>query len=136
MEVVNEVMPSMEKAIAFFTGEEDGPFTMINLLRFKEFAEYEDGRDPELSGRDAYLRYGAEVVKLVAALGGRLHWSADVTGILVGEVEDLWDAVALVEYPSLKAFQDMAMSPEMHAIEVHRVAGLAGQLNIKAKAQF
>jgi uncharacterized protein (DUF1330 family) len=122
--------------MAFFSDDEDGPFTMINLLRFKEFAEYEDGRDPGLSGRDAYLRYGVEVVKLVTALGGRLEWSGDVTGILVGEVEDLWDAVALVQYPSLKAFQEMAMSAEMHEIEVHRIAGLAGQLNIRAKAQF
>jgi len=136
MEVINEVMPSMDKAMAFFNDEEDGAFTMINLLRFKEFAEYEDGRDPGLSGRDAYLRYGVEVVKLVHSLGGRLHFSGDVTGILVGEVEDLWDAVALVEYPSLKAFQEMALSKEMHAIEVHRVAGLAGQLNIRSKSQF
>jgi uncharacterized protein (DUF1330 family) len=136
MEVVNEVMPSMDKAMAFFNEKEDGPFTMINLLRFKEFAEYEDGRDPELSGREAYLRYGIEVIKLVSSLGGKLHFSGDVTGILVGEVEDLWDAVALVEYPSLKAFQDMALSQEMHEIEVHRVAGLAGQLNIRSKSQF
>ena len=31
------------------------------------------------------------------------------------------------------AFQQMAMSPQMHAIEHHRTAGLAGQLNIRTK---
>jgi hypothetical protein len=52
---------------------------------------------------------------------------------MIGEVEELWDAVALAEYPSLAAFRDMAMSPAMHAIEHHRKAGLAGQLNIRTK---
>jgi uncharacterized protein (DUF1330 family) len=39
--------------------------------------------------------------------------------------------VALVEYPSLAAMQKMLSSPEYQAIEVHRKAGLAGQLNIR-----
>ena len=34
---------------------------------------------------------------------------------------------------SLEAFKAMATSPEYHAIEVHRTAGLAGQLNIRTK---
>lgn len=32
-------------------------------------AEYEDGSEPELSGRDAYLRYGAGVQACLAAVG-------------------------------------------------------------------
>ena len=67
------------------------------------------------------------------ALGGAMRYSGEVTGLMIGEVEDLWDLVALVEYPSLAAFRDMAMGPEMAAIEHHRKAGLAGQLNIKTK---
>ena len=59
--------------------------------------------------------------------------SGEVTGLMIGEVEALWDMVALAEYPSLAAFREMAMSPEMAAIEHHRKAGLAGQLNIKTK---
>jgi hypothetical protein len=42
--------------------------------------------------------------------------------------------VALAEYPSLECFKAMALSPEMHAIEHHRTAGLAGQLNIRTKS--
>jgi len=133
MDVRNEVLPTMERALSFFTAAEDGPFVMVNLLKFHEFAKYEDGSEATLSGRDAYLRYGEAVTTLVEQLGGAVHFSGDVTGLLLGEVDELWDAVALVEYPSLKAFQEMALSPEMHAIEHHRVAGLAGQLNIKAK---
>lgn len=133
MNVINAVIPPMDQAMAFFTSPEDGPFVMVNLLKFKPKAEYEDGSDSHLTGREAYLRYGVEVTKLVEALGGKMRYSGPVTGLMIGEVEELWDLVALVDYPSLAAFREMAMSPAMAAIEHHRKAGLAGQLNIKTK---
>ena len=74
------------------------------------------------------------MAKLVEGLGGKIRFSGDVTGLMLGEVEDLWDMVALAEYPSLAAFRAMAVSPEMQAISHHRSAGLAGQLNIKTKS--
>jgi uncharacterized protein (DUF1330 family) len=133
MNVLNAVFPSPEQFQAFFGAAEDGPFVMVNLLKFKEKAEYEDGSEPDLPGREAYNRYGVEVAKLVTALGGGVRFSGAVTGLMIGEIEEPWDAVALAEYPSLAAFQKMVLSPEMHAIEHHRKAGLAGQLNIRTK---
>jgi uncharacterized protein (DUF1330 family) len=133
MRVENQVMPDMARAMAFFGGVEDGPFVMVNLLKFKPRAEYADGTDGHLSGAEAYARYGEEVRKLVEGLGGRIRYSGAVTGLLLGEVEDLWDVVALAQYPSLAAFREMALSPAMQAIEHHRKAGLAGQLNIRTK---
>ncbi|RAK65343.1 DUF1330 domain-containing protein [Phenylobacterium kunshanense] len=133
MKVENAVFPGPEQIAGFFGAPEDGPFVMVNLLKFKPRAEYEDGSDAHLTGAEAYGRYGEAVRVLVENLGGNIRYSGRVTGLLLGEVEDLWDAVALAEYPSLAAFQAMAMSPEMHAIEHHRKAGLAGQLNIRTK---
>ncbi len=133
MQVVNQVLPDMARAMEFFGGAEDGPFVMVNLLKFKQRAEYADGTDSHLTGEQAYMRYGDEVRKLVESLGGCVRYSGAVTGLMIGEVEELWDAVALAEYPTLAAFRNMAMSPAMHAIEHHRKAGLAGQLNIKTK---
>ena len=74
------------------------------------------------------------MARLVQALGGRIRYSGRVTSLMIGEVEDLWDAVALAEYPSLAAFRAMAMSEDMGKIDHHRKAGLAGQLNIRTKA--
>ena len=131
MKVENAVMPSPDQAMDFFGAPEDGPFVMVNLLKFKTHAEYPDGSDAHLTGAQAYARYGEEVRKLVERLGGKIRYQGRVSGLLLGEVEELWDAVALAEYPSLAAFQAMALSPAMHAIEHHRKAGLAGQLNIR-----
>lgn len=135
MKVENAVYPPPEQIMAFFGAPEDGPFVMVNLLKFKPFATYADGSDAHLTGREAYERYGAEVTKLVEVLGGHVTFSGDVTSLMIGEVEELWDLVGLVEYPSLAAFRAMATSPGMQAIEHHRTAGLAGQLNIKTKAR-
>ena len=125
--------PTPEQFAALAARPTDAPVVMVNLLKFKPRAEYADGADSHLTGEQAYMRYGDEVRKLVEGLGGRVRYSGAVTGLMIGEVEELWDAVALAEYPSLAAFRDMAMSPAMHAIEHHRKAGLAGQLNIRTK---
>jgi uncharacterized protein (DUF1330 family) len=136
MKVENAVYPNSQQAQAFFGAPEDGPFVMVNLLKFKAKADYADGSNGHMTGQEAYGLYGIEVAKLVHALGGRVRYSGQVTGLMLGEVEDLWDAVALAEYPSLAAFQKMATSPEYRAIEHHRSAGLAGQLNIRTKPQM
>ena len=46
MEVINEVLPtSSERIKEMMEPGPEGPIYMINLLKFKEHAEYEDGRD-------------------------------------------------------------------------------------------
>lgn len=131
MRVENAVFPGKEQITSFFGGPENGPFVMVNLLKFKETAEYADGSDADLSGARAYARYGKAIQACLAAVDGKQIYAGPVTGLMIGEVEELWDMVALVEYPSLAAMQKMMSSPEYRAIEVHRKAGLAGQLNIR-----
>ncbi len=133
MNFTNQIHPSPEQAKTFFSGEEDGPMCMVNLLKFKEKAEYADGSDPDLSGRDAYLRYGMGVQACLAKVGGSAHFTGFVTDLLLGEVEELWDMVAIAEYPSRAAMLEMVQLPEYQAITKHRDAGLAGQLNIRTK---
>lgn len=135
MQVVNTVLPAPSVIADFFASPDDGPFVMVNLLRFKPNAEYADGSNAHLTGHEAYDRYSVGVRALIEELGGRVVYSGAVTGLLLGEVEDLWDAVGLVEYPSHDAFRQMVMSPGMREIEQHRLAGLAGQLNIRTVAR-
>ncbi|MEX1154654.1 DUF1330 domain-containing protein [Parvibaculum sp.] len=136
MKVQNGLRPPAAQVEAFFAAAgtaDDGSVALLNLLKFRPHAVYPDGNDAHLSGEEAYMRYGLEVAKLIASLGGKFVWFGKVDGILVGEVEELWDRVALIEYPSRAAFRQMIESPEYKAIEVHREAGLAGQLDIGAR---
>ncbi len=133
MEVVNAVFPAPEQAAAFFGGVEDGPFVMVNLLKFKPLAQYPDGSDAELTGREAYARYGVAVQACLAAVGGRQVFAGAVTELMLGTAGELWDMVALAEYPSRAAMLAMVQSPDYQGIEKHRMAGLAGQLNIRTK---
>ena len=105
---------------------------MVNLLKFKEKAEYEDGRETDLTGEEAYGIYSAAVSKLLVKHGGGPMFGASVERLMLGEVEELWDKIAIAMYPSRAAMMDMMRSDEMQEISVHRSAGLAGQLNIES----
>ena len=136
MKVLNGLWPPAAQVEKFFAKAgtaDDGPVALLNLLKFRPNAIYPDGRDAHLTGEEAYMRYGLEVAKLIAALGGKFVWFGRIDGILVGEVEEMWDRMVLIEYPSLAAFRGMTESHAYKAIEMHREAGLAGQLDIGAR---
>ena len=131
MQVVNKVYPNKEQIKGFMEPVSEGPICMVNLLKFKEKAEYEDGRDTDLTGREAYALYEEGVKKLLQDIGGGIGFEGDVERLALGEVEELWDVVALAVWPSRGVMFEVMQSPDMQAISVHRSAGLAGQINIE-----
>ena len=131
MEVINRVIPNEDQIKGFLEPGPDGPIYMVNLLRFKDKAEYADGRETDLTGEQAYALYGQEVLKLLPTFGGGGMFNVSVERLMLGEVEDLWDKVAIAMYPSRTAMFDMMRSEEMQVIGQHRAAGLAGQLNLE-----
>jgi uncharacterized protein (DUF1330 family) len=131
MKVANAENPTgdqIKAAIARATGK---PICMVNLLKFKDKAVYADGRPCDLTGREAYALYGKAVRELIEGFGGKFIFAGQVRGLLIGEVEELWDQVAIMQYPDMQAMADMMRSPDYLAIHVHREAGLAGQLLIE-----
>ena len=133
MEVKNMVTPNQTQMNEFLEGDIDSPISMVNLLKFKEKAEYEDGRDTEMSGREAYQIYTIEVQEHLKKVGAEIVFGGVVSRLMLGEVEDLWDSVAIARYPSRKAMLEMMMSSDYQESEKHRSAGLLGQLNIETK---
>ena len=133
MEVKNMVTPNQTQMNEFLEGDIDSPISMVNLLKFKEKAEYEDGRDTEMSGKEAYQIYAIEVQEHLKKVGAEIVFGGVVSRLMLGEVEDLWDSVAIARYPSRKAMLEMMMSSEYQESEKHRSAGLLGQLNIETK---
>ena len=136
MNVANSVYPTFEQLMPLATDPTPGPIAMVNLLRFRDRAQYSDGRADDVSGREAYMRYVAEMGPIVEAAGCRFLFSGEVKGLVIGAVEDLWDAVGIAEYPSRAAFHRIATSKEVLAIGAHREAGLAGQLLIMTVGQI
>ena len=136
MQVVNEVFPTDPAVVQeLMKPGPDGPIFMVNLLKFKEKAEYEDGRATDLSGRDAYMIYGRAVTEILPKFGGKAIFAADVTFLSLGKAEELWDEVAIAMYPKRADMVRMSMSAEWQAAAVHRTAGLKGQLNIETVLQ-
>ena len=135
MKVENKVMPNEKQMEEFLEKGHDEPIFMVNLLKFKEKAEYPDKRETNLTGREAYAIYGKEVVGHLEKVGGKPIFGSDVTRLMLGEVEDLWDQVAIAMYPNRKAMLKMISDPDYIESAQHRVAGLAGQLNIETKVR-
>ena len=133
MRVKNAVIPNEEQLAGFLEGDTETPIKMVNLLKFKDKADYKDGRQTSLSGKEAYQIYADEVQGHLEKVGGQSIFFGEVQRLMLGEVEELWDWVAIAEYPSRKAMLEMVMDSEYQKSEEHRSAGLAGQLNIETK---
>ncbi|MDO9336466.1 MAG: DUF1330 domain-containing protein [Caulobacter sp.] len=131
MNVENRVMPQQEQLAGLLGLGGDQPIQMLNLLKFHDIAQYDDPAEPKISGREAYMRYGAPMSALVASKGGRIIFSSKIDHLVIGEVDELWDVAAIMEYPSRAAFVEIATSAEVAAMAVHRKAGLKGQLLIQ-----
>ncbi len=128
----NDVYPrDPEQIAAMQEPGPEGPIYMVNLLKFKEEAEYSDGRETDLTGREAYQIYGQAVSRIIQDFGGHIVFAADVTHLSLGRVDELWDEVAIACYPNRAALVAMSTSEPWRKAGVHREAGLAGQLNIE-----
>jgi hypothetical protein len=90
-------------------GDQTTPFYMMNLNRYYTKARYEHGE--ELSGVEAYGRYGKKVAPYLISVGGYPDFMGHVIGTLVGDenspLHEAWDEFAMVYYPSRKAFLRM-----------------------------
>lgn len=134
MKFENALTPTKQQLEGFRDDPHGKPISMVNLLKFKDKADYPDDHElhgKQMTGTQAYALYADGVSKIVASLGGEMKFFGQVERLMLGEVEDLWDQIAIVTYPSRAAMFEMIVSDAYRAIEVHRYAGLAGQLNIE-----
>ncbi len=133
MEVKNAIEPNEQQMQGFLEGDTESSIEMVNLLKFKDKAEYEDGRETNLSGIEAYRIYATEAVDHLSKVGAETIFVGEVSRLMLGEVEELWDMVAIARYPNKKAMLDMILDPDYQESAKHRAAGLKGQLNIETK---
>ncbi len=128
---MGQIAPEPEQIEEMLKGPAEGPVVMVNLLRFKKEA---DAPDEGLSGQEAYGRYGAQMIRWVTSQGGRLIWSGRVDSMVIGDTDEYFHQVALVEYPSRAEFLRIAGDPRVAEFAVHRTAGLDMQWLIATTA--
>lgn len=125
--MIEHVSPDLDDLVARFSEADDRPVVMLNLNRYRERAAY----PPEhadaalgLSGRDAYLQYGAVAAQAIAHTGGAILWATDAHEVVIGCEHDRYDEVVAVWYPSRQAFLALSTYPGYVEALVHRDAAL------------
>ena len=101
---------------------DDGPIWMLNLMSYKERADYADGSGPDVSGREADDLYAP--IDVLAEIGAEVVFLADVDTQLLGH-SPTWHRVGIVEYPTRRSFIEMQMRPDFATKHVHKEAGMA-----------
>lgn len=105
--------------------DEDGPVWMVNLMRYRERADYADGRATTLTGREADDRYAP--LGPLAEVGAEIVLVAEVEAQLLG-AQPAWDRVAVVRYPTRRSFMTMQDLPDFQALHEHKDAGMAATI--------
>lgn len=110
---MSAIRPNKEQFLELMNAPDEGPVVMLNLLKFKP-----------REGASEYNKYGESAVQMVEARGGKVLWMGKVDQTLIGPVDEAWDAIALVQYPSRTAFIEMTSTKEYDAAHEHRESGL------------
>lgn len=125
-----EVDPEYERVLAGTAPEDDEPVWMVNLMKYRPMAEYADGRATTLSGAEADDTYAP--FEAFTEVGAELVFLAEVEMQLLGDGPQ-WDRVAVVKYPTRRAFVDMTHRPSFEAKHVHKDAGMERTIVIGAR---
>jgi len=121
------IIPTPAQMQAMVEKGSDGPIVMVNLLKYRDRAAYESDRaeaKENLSGREAYQRYGMTAFKCVSERGGSIAWMGPQALVFIGGTEQEWDDIVCVRYPSRQRFLEMISDPAYLAATYHRDAGL------------
>lgn len=124
---------SKESFQEFRAKDRPGPIHMLNLVRLREMADYDDGR--VATGAEAYAAYGRESQPVLERLGGRIVWRGRMEHMLIGPGDEAWDLCFIAEYPSVQAFVDMIFDPDYRRAMVHRQAGCSDSRLIRMAPQ-
>ena len=121
-----DIEPRPEQLAELEAHRPDGPIVALNLNRYRERAAYPAGTaDADVSGRDAYLRYGIVAVQAIHAVGGRVLWATEGRHVTIGTADDRYDEIVAVWYPSRAAFLRLEEFPGYRdAFELHRRAAI------------
>jgi hypothetical protein len=100
--------------------EDDGPVWMVNLMKYRDVADYGDGTTAK-SGREADDEYTP--IEPLRAIGAEIVFAAEVETQLFGSGPK-WDRIGIVKYPTRRAFIEMQSRSDFKEKHVHKDAGM------------
>jgi hypothetical protein len=109
------------RRLATTPADQDGPLWMVNLMKYRDIADYSGGDVPAVSGREADDLYAP--LESLAAIGPEVVFLADVDMQLLGQ-SPKWDRVVVVKYPTRRSFIEMQSRPDFVKKHVHKDAGM------------
>lgn len=129
MEKKNYLHATQEAGKAFYLRQLPGPISMLNLLKFRDTADYSE--HPELapsstlSGKEAYQLYMDHTLPFLKNAGSKLIFYGKGGPFLIGPEHEGWDAVLIVRHKSTAKFLEFATNQAYLEGAGHRTAALA-----------
>lgn len=126
MAIDRSIDPTADQVRALRDTGRDGPVVMLNLLKFRARAAYDDGE--ALTGAEAYARYQHAFTVTVGAISqAEVLYEGPVEQVFIGMArtpETDWDMALIVRYPTRQHFLAMMAAPAYRDALRHRYAGL------------
>lgn len=120
--------PSRENWQAFKDLPRDQPIHMLNLIKFRDLAEYPVDHPLHgkgLTGREAYAIYLEGFQRVVANDGAAMVWEAPMECVVTGPAGE-WDEAFVMGYPNSGVFMGMVKNEEyVRDVVPHRSAAVA-----------
>ncbi|MFZ4690258.1 MAG: DUF1330 domain-containing protein [Polymorphobacter sp.] len=127
MPIDRSIDPTADQVRALRDTGRDGPVVMLNLLKFKPQATYDDGE--AVTGAQAYARYQHAFTVTVGVISqAEVLYEGPVEQVFIGMAgtpETDWDMALIVRYPTRGHFLAMMADAGYRDALRHRYAGLA-----------
>lgn len=128
--------PTKDGFQAFKDLPRDEPIHMLNLLLYRDEADYPQGHEYHgngWSGRRAYEEYGKTSGPVFRRVGGSIVWRGAFEAMVTGPELRVWHDGFVAQYPNSGAFFEMIKDPDYQHAVVNRTAALADSRLIRFK---
>lgn len=128
--------PSTEQFEAFKALPRDKPIDMLNLVRFKDKADYPKGHElagKDMSGKAAYAVYSQTSGVVFNKVGGKIIWGGEYETMVIGPDGEKYHSVFVARYPDAHAFLAMVSDPEYQKAVINRTAAVETSRLIRVK---
>jgi hypothetical protein len=121
--------PTQESGRDFMMRGIEGEIVMLNLLRFRDVADYSATPDLEpdtpISGAEAYELYIEHTLPHLRESGGDVEFMGEGGSFLIGPSDERWDGVLLVRHKSVETFMSFASNEAYLGGMGHRLAAIS-----------